>query len=317
MGCCKCKWFDTATTWAETNCVTRWLGGIGFSCLARHRRNLFRFSAVAVFCSIVLTCFAAVALSPNKGTLVDFPWAHASGKMIDNSTDTEYTGEMFIGLTGIVRDLKTYNKQTGITHERIFEGYFAFTNKDRDCVASFCDGCRSAAQDCISTVALALLFAIPTLMSDITRTSVSEDSNLEKVIGFAAGIIGGVVDLVGLIIFSCQCVHVLPEHIVVGNKGLSAQIEWEEGIGLKCLIASTCILVLDGLLHLLVPAPQLQLDEEGNILERYDVDSDGHILKQNEYDDVLADIGIVEEDSHTEEEKTPLKSSTSNTKPTE
>lgn len=117
MGCCKCKWFDIATTWAETNCVTRWLGGIGFSCLARHRRNLFRFSAVAVFCSIVLTCFAAVALSPDKGTLVDFPWAHASGKMIDNSTDTEISGEMFIGLTGIVRDLKTYNKQTGTTQK--------------------------------------------------------------------------------------------------------------------------------------------------------------------------------------------------------
>lgn len=253
-------------------------------------------------------------LSPDKETLVDFPWAHASGQMMDNITDTAISGELFIGLTGVVRDVKTYNKQTGTTHNRYFEGYFAFTKKDRDCVASFCEGCRSAAQDCISTVVLALLFSIPTLISDITRTSVSEDSNLEKVIGFAAGILGGVIDLMGLIFFAQDCVHVLPEHIVVGDKGLSAKVEWEEGIGLKCLIAATCILILDGILHLVVPAPQLEVDEEGNVLEKYDIDENGRALKENEYTDVLADIGIMEE-GHTEEEKTPLKSSTSNTKP--
>jgi len=42
------------------------------------------------------------------------------------------------------------------------------------------------------------------------------------------------------------------------------------GIGVKCLIAATFILMLDGILHLLVPAPQLELNEDGKIKRKFD-----------------------------------------------
>lgn len=251
-----------------------WLGAIGFKCLRHHRRAIFRLSGVAVFCSMILACFSAVALSTNSGTLRDFPWSHALGVVV-NSTSSEgirknetITGELFVGLTGILRELKTYDENTQTSHVTDFEGYFAFSKKDLDCESSYCKGCKEAAESCISTVVIALVLSIPTLISDYTRTSVSEDSNLEKVIGFSAGILGGLIDLIGLFAFADDCVEVLPNHIDHGRY--SVHVDWHYGIGVKCLIAATCILMLDGLFHLLVPAPQEMLDAEGNLIKSDD-----------------------------------------------
>jgi len=286
-GCCNCCSAPLAkagavkervATWAETNCVMMWLGGIGFKSLRHHRRAIFRFSGVAVFCSMILACFSAVALSTNADTLRDFPWSHATGTVI-NSTSREgrelnetVTGELFVGLTGILREIKTFDKNTQTSHTTDFEGYFAFSKKDKNCESSYCKGCKEAAESCISTVVIALLFSIPTLMSDYTRTHISDDSNLEKVIGMFAGILGGIADLIGLFAFADECVEVLPNHIDRGDS--SVHVTWSYGIGVKCLIAATCILMLDGLFHLLVPAPQEILDAEGNVIRKTDDDEE-------------------------------------------
>merc|ERR1711998_205639 len=68
----------------ERHCIARWLGGVGFECLARHRKPIFRFAGVMVFAAIVLTSIAAVTFES------------------EGATNVTTKGHMYVGLSGIL-----------------------------------------------------------------------------------------------------------------------------------------------------------------------------------------------------------------------
>jgi hypothetical protein len=233
---------------------------------------------------MVLTCFAAVALSTNEDTLLDFPWAHAHG-MLEKPNQfgdhDEVYGDMYVGLSGVLTDVTTVNLKTGTTSDKKFEGFFAWSKKDKDCSSNYCKGCKEASEANLTTVLIGLILAIPTLMSDLTRTSDANDTNLEKVIGIMGGLFGGVSDMLGLISFMFSCATTLPEHIKSKHEGkmMEVAVKWQVGVGLYCMMFATGILFMDGLVHLLVPAPRHRTKGGG-----WDSDEDDEFLKDSSSD---------------------------------
>lgn len=194
---------------------------------------------------------------------MDFPWSHGVATFVSTNS-TQVVGNLYIGLNGVVHDVVTTDPINGEMHETVFESYFDSSNR---CKSAYCEDCRGAASSCWQTVIIALIVSIPTLMSDYTRSHSNEDTNFEKSLGFIGGIAGGCLDLYGLFSYADLCVDELPLHST--RDGITKTMHWEEGIGLKCLIASTFLLILDGLLHLIVPSPksrQVALEEDETLL---------------------------------------------------
>jgi len=250
----------------DRSCPFRFLGSVGFATLSEegYRKPIFVFGGMCVFSSIVLLCFAAVGLSTNPDTLMEFPWSHGLANFTEDNVTT-VVGNMYIGLNGVVHDLVKTDDVSGEMHETVFESYFSGGTK---CSRAFCTDCKAAASTCWQTVIIGLCVAIPTLMSDYTRSHSNEDSNFEKSVGFIGGIAGGLIDLYGLIVFAQDCSENLPTTDT--RDGITKTLHWEIGIGLKCLIGATCLIILDGLLHLIVPSPPERhkpLSEDETFLE--------------------------------------------------
>jgi len=250
----------------EKSWLGKSLGAIGFPALRAYRATLFNTAAVMVVVAMILTVVSALGLSTDEDILLDFPWSKAEGLIAKHdSRNTTVRAHIYVGLSGVLRVIDYHDIYTGVREEKIFEGYFAFKYKNR-CVTKYCKDCRAAAQACISSVVIGLLMAIPTLLSDFARSREHEDSNTEKILGAFGGLYGAIADLVSLYSYADGCAEDMPNTITRAN-GDVIEVHWTEGLGLKCLVAATFLLLIDGLIHLLVPTPvrcQYPEDEEEN-----------------------------------------------------
>lgn len=204
------------------------------------------FSGFLVFLAMIFTCISAVALSNDSDVIEDFPWSHGKAYVSNSASQID----MWIGLTGTVTRAHIVNKITGASTTTTTSQDF----DSKDCTHKYCSDCKSSATGALVSVIFGLILAIPTLMSDITRSDPEKDCNIEKLIGALAGILGGIATLSGLLTFKSACAEELPTSYSDGTN--SATIVWNIGVGFEMLITATCFLMFDGCVHLLTPSPE-------------------------------------------------------------
>jgi hypothetical protein len=220
--CCSLSLFKNGCEKAGC-CVN--LGKIGLRSFSENRAKIMFVAAGFSFLAFILCIVSVCSLSYTNSQVKNTNWTY--GK----SDDSEY----FVGLYEIIVKTKGY-------------GEVELQWSDGDCPNSYCEDCQDACNSSISSVIIALITCIPTIQTDLQRSTVKGDLNCQKIMGMFTGLMGTISTLIALSAYADGCYRNLPD-----NDGAGNNIVWELGPGFSCLLVATLLKPIDFLIHLLMP----------------------------------------------------------------
>jgi hypothetical protein len=120
-----------------------------------------------------------------------------------------------------------------------------------------CEHCKDNLLPAYSVI-LSIISQLPTMTTNLQRTTLFGDANCQKTMGIVTNIVTLITSMIALLEFRRACYVAIvnstnagmPESIVVFD------VEWEMGLGFRCLMIATIIKVFDAASHVFVPSPR-------------------------------------------------------------
>lgn len=219
--CCHIPCFKSL---CETSGFCTRFGKIGVKWFDENRAKIMLSSAFLSFLAIVFCAVAVASLSPDANVIKNTNWTYGS------SDGFEY----FVGLNQIVIAPESGDQ---------IEVEWA----DAQCTSDYCNECKDATSSSISTAIISLITCLPTLSTDIQRSTRAGDLNCQKFMALFTGIMGTITTLIALSSYSDGCFKNLPD------SDSSGDVEWKLGPGFSLLLVATLLKPVNVIIHMLMP----------------------------------------------------------------
>jgi len=213
---------------------------------------------------------AALGLSTTPAVLRLAPWVVGQGSLTQCPDGCRV--DIYIGVASRIDDLKcdarcsqveqaiaqrwgVEGSAEDLSREIRWDDVSACTRGDDPEILQLCDDCRNNLLS-TSTLVLAILTQLPTMATDLQRTTLFGDVNCQKSMGVVTNLCSLVSSMMSLLAFRAACYQRLPTDI----DGQVA-VQWSVGLGFKCLVGATLIKIVDALCHVAVPTPSARWEK--------------------------------------------------------
>eukprot|EP00930_Biecheleria_cincta_P087577 TRINITY_DN76805_c0_g1_i1.p1 TRINITY_DN76805_c0_g1~~TRINITY_DN76805_c0_g1_i1.p1 ORF type:complete len:365 (-),score=39.32 TRINITY_DN76805_c0_g1_i1:120-1178(-) len=255
----------------NSGCCTA-VAKLGLPAADRHRKKVMALAAAANVVALILTIFATLGLTMNSSLLQSTHWVHGKGtgeavevyigvSMMSEQIDCEKITQRenrlpnisicetglkqagFVQQSGSVYERNTEWKSEGVCVKEYIQG------PDREILEGLCKQCKENMLP-VTSLILSIVAQLPTLATNLQRATVYGDVNCQATMGVVSNLFSLVTSMMSLIGFRFACWRDLPRSID------GREVQWELGIGFRCLMVATLVKVLDAACHLLLPTPR-------------------------------------------------------------
>ena len=191
------------------------------------------FAAACSFVALILSIVPVVSISTDDENVRTTSWTYGS---LDGG------GEVFVGLNKIVLDSDSGNTQSAEWKGSQCDDFESFSEGD-----NFCEDCKVACDSSIGTAVTNLITSLPTIVTDIQRSTRKGDLNCQKNMAIITGFISFFSTLIALSSYANGCYRNLPD------KFLGQDVRYELGPGFVCLLASALLKPIDIIINIFMP----------------------------------------------------------------
>jgi hypothetical protein len=253
-------------------CCVR-IGKWGFRLFDSHRKPIMLSLAFLAVVSAILSLIPIISMSHRPSVVMNTCWT----KGTISSTQGADTN-LYIGLSTVVF-------QTGdnlIAHDWKSSNCTNIDYSNRD----YCEQCNSACDATIRVAILNFLTSLPTIATDLKRSTRQGDLNCQKFMSILTGVVGTATTLSSISLFLDGCFRHLPEYSVDGRI-----ISYSFGPGLICILVPQILKPLDVLVNLFTPVGSRGDDDERGDGRRA-MDCDHRLLDNggDESDDLTVEL---------------------------
>jgi len=249
VGSCACE--ACRTNCEESTCCRR-CGKIGCSRFhdnispdgtdSSGRGCLMGFATVLSVIGTLFAILSCMGISDDLDTIKNFAWSYGEGQgPLDGF-------EIYIGLSGTV--------ECPITGDCV---YSDFDSGDIACSEKWCQDCKDASSDSIPTAIMGVITYLPSIATDLQRSTREGDINCQKFAGIFSGILGTVTTLSAVGTYVDACHNGLADNTV--------NIDWVLGPGLAFLFLSAAMKPFDAIFHLILPTPLEKQADDYDLLK--------------------------------------------------
>lgn len=253
------------------------VGGLGVASFARSRwrARIMLCSASIQLVSTLLYVIGALAMSTDESLVRTFAWA--SFELW--SSELNVTGSVQLGIQSRVVSLRgvAFNGShfvldpAGVIHNTVRwdnTSCFQYTSAPSALVEA-CSACRHSMHASVSFILLSIIAQVPTISTNLQRTTPYADVNCQKFMGIATGLCGLFTGLMALRSFGYDCWRSVPNVTTLGPYNFS--FTGKGGTGFFLFLVGICLKITDVLAHLLLPtpAPKRQPVEPGLAFSAY------------------------------------------------
>jgi len=222
------------------------VGKLGVDWFDKHRTAFMMTATFVTFVCMILSIVALFAVSTANDDVKATCWTY--GKV-------ENGAEIFVGLNALVLVSANGTTVSAVWGESTCTVMESVLGDD----SSFCVQCRDSCDASVTVAIMSLVTILPTITTDIQRSTRKGDMNCQKFMGMLTGILSFVSTLAALSSYAGGCLRNLPTQI----GGLS--IQYSPGPGLLCLVVATVLKVVDIVVHVCTPVLPYrgEIDDEG------------------------------------------------------
>ena len=123
----------------------------------------------------------------------------------------------------------------------------------------YCLECKDSSDASVGVAIVSLITILPTITTDIQRSTVRGDMNCQKFMGIFTGVLGCVSTIAALSAYAGACFKNLPEEFNTHT------IEYKYGPGFVCLLFATILKVFDIICHVIMPVEPFDEEEYWSI----------------------------------------------------
>lgn len=215
----------------EENVLCFNIGKIGFKWFDKHRVPVMAFASLITIVCIILNTVSVWAISMNNDDIRNTCWTRG---FVDNGL------QIFVGLNKIVVDFN--GTTTGFEWD---SGCSVLVTTDGG--DETCQQCKAACADSVKVAIVSLITFIPTLQTDIQRSTREGDMNCQKFVGVFTAFMGALTTIVAMRSYAEGCLLHLPEQFA------GREVGYERGPGFICLLLATFLKIVDFFVHVLTP----------------------------------------------------------------
>lgn len=235
VGCCNDNF--------EESKFCKKVGPIGHSFFDKHRARLLMTATFITFICIILSIVSVFATSSNSIDVKNTAWTVG---YVDGG------GKLYVGLNEIYVE---FANGTTVDMEWNDASCSAFEDASSD--AGFCNDCKTACGDSVNVAIVSLATTIPTITTDIQRSTRRGDMNCQKFMGIFTGFLGLFTTLASLSAYADGCYNNLPVELIGHN------ISYSLGPGFICLLVATLLKVFDIIVMIFTPVvPYIEEEEQ-------------------------------------------------------
>eukprot|EP00928_Gymnodinium_smaydae_P065622 TRINITY_DN48724_c0_g1_i1.p1 TRINITY_DN48724_c0_g1~~TRINITY_DN48724_c0_g1_i1.p1 ORF type:complete len:393 (+),score=24.43 TRINITY_DN48724_c0_g1_i1:68-1180(+) len=228
------------------------------------RKQIMMFAFAMNVIALIFTIVAAVGLTTDPATLRNVAWVIGNGKMLNNANVEVNIGlamrsdYLYCNSNGVVNvtQCELFARQSGHVVESGRAQRSVLWSDENACaikVSADADHSCGVCKRTIlpkSTLILSLVTQIPTITTDLQRTTTFGDVNCQKTMGMLTNIFSLFSSLLTLLAFRQACYSQLPTRMV----GV-ANLQWSLGPGFRLIMGATVIKLIDCVCHFCVPTP--------------------------------------------------------------
>jgi len=255
----------------ESNACCINVAKLGVPAAERHRKKIMAIAASANVVALILTIVAACGMTLSSSLLQNTHWVHGMGdggavdvyigvsmmsEEIDCATWRGANETVSASICAIGLGQAGFVKKSGSVYERNTEWKSEdacareyIQGPEREIVEGLCKQCKENVLP-VGSLILSILTQLPTLTTNFQRSTVYGDVNCQATMGAVTNLFSFATSMISLIGFRFACWRDLPRSIY------GKEVQWELGIGFRCLMVATLIKVLDAACHLLLPTPR-------------------------------------------------------------
>lgn len=239
----------------DSYCCNR-LGRWGIHYFDVHRKPIMLFMTFLAVISAITSLIPLISISHNSKVVMDTYWTRGNintmtwqsnrttippGQSWDIvETTKSSTTNLYIGLTAII-----YESNDHIASYRWENTNCTLLNPS---IRDYCNECHQACEATISVTIINFITSLPTITTNLKRSTPEGDLNCSKFMSILTGIIGTITTLSSISLFLDGCFRHLPEETIDGRT-----IEYSYGPGLICIIIPQILKPLDVLVNLMTP----------------------------------------------------------------
>jgi len=200
------------------------------------------FAALLSFACTIFCLIALISISHDNDVVESVNWTIGESSL-DPDVFTFY-----VGLSRLVID-------SDITHigNTTIPSYIEWGSDD--CDAGYCEDCEDAASSVISSAIIAFVTCIPTLQTDLQRSTRKGDLNCQKFMAIFTGIIGTITNLIALSAYADMCFSNLPDSF------MGVDMDYRLGPAFNCMLVATILKPIDVFIHIFTPVvPHVDID---------------------------------------------------------
>jgi hypothetical protein len=220
-----CCAIDCCKSSCETTGFCEKLGKIGFKSVEENRAKVMYLASFLSFLSIIFCIVAVTSISTVGENVKNTCWTYGQTSSVN----------FYVGLEAIVIDADGMDD-------------LVLKWDDALCNEPYCDDCKEATSGSVTTAIMSLITCIPTLATDLQRSTRKGDLNCQKFMALFTGFVGTISTLVALSTYADGCFRNLPDKDASGDD-----INWGLGPGFSMLLIATFLKPLDMIFHMLLP----------------------------------------------------------------
>jgi hypothetical protein len=226
-------------------------GKVGIKKFDKHRGIIMGIATVCSIVSLILSIVPVVSNSSSNEDVRTTSWTY--GKIDGGS-------EVFVGLKMIVLDKENGNTQSAEWTDSQCDDFETAADDD----SSFCTDCKTACDNSVATTITNLISSVPTIVTDIQRSTRKGDLNCQKNMAIITGLISFFSTIAALSSYANGCYRHLPDTL------FGRDVEYELGPGFVCLLTAALLKPIDIMINVLMPvAPH---DDDLNEKLIFDID---------------------------------------------
>lgn len=232
-------------TFADNWLPCRLVGCVGLELFNKRRKAVMLFSGLLAVLSLVLCIIPALSLSTSTSTQRAVAWTVGTDQNVD----------VYTGIGGYSIKVVTGSGST----TRYKDGSWGGDNCASDIgVQETCDKCDEASSSAATTVIMSCLAFLPDIKTAYERYTESTDHACNKFISVMGGAFSTFTALSAISAYVAACNTNLPGkgRKRGGSQFGSLDIQYENGLGMNCLIAAVVVSAFNAFIHLLLPAPK-------------------------------------------------------------
>lgn len=228
--CCKVPLLKKS--FERSSCCIK-TGNVGLKIFDKHRALIMLTAAALSMLSLILSIVPVVSVSKNNENVRTTSWTYGS---------MNGGGELFIGLQKIVLDGDGGYSQSSEWDDSSCDNFEGVAGE-----ASFCEDCKAACDNSIGTAVTNVLTSIPTVLTDLQRSTRKGDLNCQKNMAIITGLISFFTTIVALASYANGCYRNLPDQI------FGEDVTYEFGPGFVCLLVACLLKPIDIIVNILMP----------------------------------------------------------------